>query len=92
METKLIEQKLERIERLLQGQKEVMNFNELVEYTGFSKSYLYKLTSRCEIPFYRPQGKHMFFNKKEVDLWLQRNRSKTDSEIEGEVLTQDLLR
>lgn len=87
-----IEQRLERIEKLLISQKTVLNFEELVEYTGLSHSYLYKLTSKGNIPFYRPNGKHLYFNKEEIDAWLLRNRSKTNEEIENEITTKRTLR
>lgn len=92
METNTIEQKLERIEKLLISQKTVLNFEELVEYTGLSQSYLYKLTSKNEIPFYRPNGKQLYFNKVEIDTWLLRNRSKTNEEIQNEVTTNLTLK
>jgi excisionase family DNA binding protein len=84
----IIEQRLERIEKLLISTKTVLNFDELAEYTGLSHSYLYKLTSRGDIPFYRPNGKQLYFNKIEIDSWLLRNRSKTTEEINNEVATR----
>lgn len=92
METNIIEKKLERIEKLLISQKTVLNFEELVEYTGLSSSYLYKLTSKGDIPFYRPNGKQLYFNKQEIDAWLLRNRSKTNEEIQIEVTTNRSLK
>lgn len=89
MET--IEQKLDRIEKLLIGQKSVLSVEDLVEYTGLSQSYLYKLTSRGAIPFYRPNGKQLYFNKEEIDKWLLRNRSKTSEEINSEAVTHTTL-
>ena len=80
-----LEQRLERIEILLLSSKVVLTFTELSQYTGLSPSYLYKLTSRCDIPFYRPNGKQLFFNKTEIDNWLLRNRSRTTEEIDAEV-------
>ena len=92
MEANTIEQKLERIEKLLISQKTVLNFEELVEYTRLSQSYLYKLTSKGDIPFYRPNGKQLYFNKAEIDTWLLRNRSKTNEEIQNEVTTNLTLK
>ncbi|MFP9114431.1 helix-turn-helix domain-containing protein [Flavobacterium sp. RHBU_3] len=92
METNRIEQKLERIEKLLISQKTVLNFEELVEYTGLSQSYLYKLTSKGDIPFYRPNGKQLYFNKEEIDRWLLRNRSQTNEERDSEVTTNLILK
>lgn len=83
----LISDRLERIENLLLSQKNVLTFDEVAAYTGLSKSYLYKLTSRSDIPFYRPNGKQLYFNKDEIDSWLLRNRVKTNAEIQEEAST-----
>ena len=85
MEINKIEQRLENIENLLLSQKTVLTLEEVAQYTGLSKSYLYKLTSSGGIPFYKPQGKHIFFNKEELDNWLLRNRNSTNEEIDKEV-------
>jgi len=68
-----LEERLENIESLLLSQKTVFNFDEVASYTNLSKSYLYKLTSTGGIPCYKPLGKHIYFNKLEIDQWLQRN-------------------
>lgn len=62
--------------------KEVFNLNDAAKYLDISKSHLYKLTSRKEIPFYCPQGKRLFFKKEELDTWLTRNRSASQYELE----------
>lgn len=61
--------------------KEILTSDELAQYLGFSKSYLYKLTMKQEIPHYKPTGKVIFFNRKEVEEWVQRNRIATIEEI-----------
>jgi excisionase family DNA binding protein len=73
MKFQQLEQRLRNIETLLLTQKTVLNFNEAASYTGLSKSYLYKLTSAAQIPHFKPQGKHIYFSKAEVDAWLQRS-------------------
>ena len=75
-------QRLDRIERLLATQKKVLNFDEVCDYTGISKSYLYKLTSQNRIPFSKPNGKVIFFDKEELDKWLLLNKQKTIMQIE----------
>ena len=61
--------------------KEVLTSDEAARYMGISKSYLYKLTMRKEIPHYKPSGKMVYFNRKELEAWLQTNRASTDTEI-----------
>lgn len=45
-----LSERLDRIEKLLVANKKVLTFDEACDYTGISKSYLYKLTSQNEIP------------------------------------------
>jgi excisionase family DNA binding protein len=66
-------------------QKTVLNFNEACSYLDVSQSHLYKLTSTRQIPHFCPQGKKLYFNRTELDAWLQRNRQSTSEEIDQEV-------
>lgn len=61
--------------------KEVLTSDEAARYMGISKSYLYKLTMRGEIPHYKPMGKMCYFNRAELEQWLQQNRCATATEI-----------
>lgn len=61
--------------------KEVLTSNEAAKYMGVSKSYLYKLTMRQQIPHYKPMGKMVYFNRLELEQWLQNNRVSTANEI-----------
>lgn len=90
MEANAIEQRLERIEKLLTSQtilnKSIFNIDEVAEYTGLKKLYLYRLTSKNEIPYSKPNGKTLFFKKEEIDVWLLRNRQATNEELESEAV------
>lgn len=63
--------------------KRILTLEEVSEYTGMSKSYLYKLTSSQRIPHYKPIGKLIYFEKEELDAWLLQNRVSTSDEIEN---------
>ncbi|MBI1226849.1 MAG: helix-turn-helix domain-containing protein [Bacteroidetes bacterium] len=79
--------KLSRIEELLLSQsllqKEVLNFKEACLYLELSESHLYKLTSTRHIPHYCPNGKKLYFNRAELDQWLQRKRLPSTEDIEA---------
>ena len=45
-ENTTVEQRLDRIEQLLRGQKTVLNFAEACEFTGLSKTYMYRSEER----------------------------------------------
>lgn len=80
--------RLKRLEQLIEEQnligKGVLNFAETAKYLELSHSHLYKLTSAGSIPFYKPNGKKLYFNRQELDNWLLRNRNATAEEIERE--------
>lgn len=61
--------------------KEVLTSDEACKYMGISKSFLHKLTWKKEIPHYKPHGKIIYFNRAELEAWLQSNRIPTDSEL-----------
>ena len=61
--------------------KEVLTSDEAAKYMGVSKSYLYKLSMRQQIPHYKPMGKMVYFNRLELEQWLQNNRVSTATEI-----------
>ena len=77
----LILEKLVSIELLLLSNKKVLNSDELSEYTGYSKSTIYKMVQANVLPFYKPNGKHIFFDKEEIDDWLLSNKSKSKQQL-----------
>jgi len=71
--------------------KETLNIEEAAAYTGLSVSFVHKLTSRREIPFFKPRGKILYFSRLELDQWLQQNRVMTSDEI-NQAATDHLTR
>lgn len=67
--------------------KEVLTSDEAARYMGISKSYLYKLTMRQQIPHFKPMGKMIYFNRLELEEWLQNNRVATENEISQKAQT-----
>lgn len=69
------------------GQKDILNIEEVAQLTGLSKSTVYKLTSKHEIPYYKPAGrKHLHFRHDEIMAWMLRGRIKTNEELEQEAI------
>jgi len=73
MDNFLILERLDRLEKLLIGSKEVLTLEETCYYTGISRSYLYKLTASGKIPHSKPNGKMIYFERRKIDRWLLRN-------------------
>ncbi len=84
-----IQKQLERIEELLRKnrllEKEFFTLEEAAIYLGQSKSSLYKLTSKKEIPFYVPGGKIIYFRKRELEEWILNGKVASIEDLENEV-------
>ena len=75
--------RMEKIESALYCIKDTLNFKEAREYLDLSNSKLYKLTRNGDIPYYKPTGKLIYFNKQELDEWVCQNHSDENVECEG---------
>jgi len=88
----IILQKLNRIEKHIFGLKAILNVEELSDYTGFKKSYIYKLVHTNSLPFSKPNGKVLFFERTKIDEWLLKNSHKSNDEIQQEALEFSLCK
>jgi len=83
-----MEQKIEQLESLLQTllslQSEAISVDGLMALTGWTKGYIYKLTSKGILAVYKPNGKTSFYKKSEIESYLLSNRKATITEIKTE--------
>ena len=79
-----IDERLERIEQLtLLSAKDALTMDDAAAYTGLSKSYLYRLVCKKQIPHYKSAGgKQTYFAKKELCNWLLKHRVSSIEEAE----------
>ena len=72
--------------------KEVLTTDEAARYLGISKPTLYKMTCEKDIPHYKsPTGRLCYFNRKEIEAWMQSAQVKTKRELEHEAMRYCLL-
>ena len=79
-----LEKRVRNLEDKFDSGKEVLTLQEAAQYMGIARSSLYKMTSNQTIPFYRPNGKLIFFDKDDILTWIRRNRVFSTEEIEEE--------
>lgn len=60
-----------------------LNVEEAAAFLDVTKSHLYKLTSRGEIPHYKP-GKRLYFLQSDLLEYVKNSRVKTAQEIANE--------
>ena len=81
----ILKELLELKSLVIQGniqQKEALTFTEAAMYLSLSESYLYQMVSKGLIPHYKPNGKKLYFSRKELDHWLLSRKTKSRVEIQ----------
>lgn len=86
-DVRVIKTELAEIKALLLTQKRTLTIEECAAYTGYGKDHIYRLTSQRQIPFYKPMGGKIYFDRQEIDEWLLRNRQATNDEISSKATT-----
>ena len=88
-EIEQLEKRIDRIEKRLEllemETKELKSVDpgiieerfKSIEETLYSTSMLYKLTCNGEIPHFKPRGKTIFFEKKELIKWIKKEGRKS---------------
>ena len=77
VEPDILNQRLKTIEDTLYSAKEILNMKEVCQFLDISQSLLYKLTCNGEIPHFKPHGKIIFFEKKELIKWIKKKGRKS---------------
>lgn len=71
--------------------KAVLTTDEAAKYLGVSKSALYKWCMLRQIPHFKsPTGKLTYFNRCEIEAWMQSQKVATDEELSGQAASYSL--
>lgn len=79
-----LQERVEKLENLCYASKEVLNLEEAADFLGMSKSTIYKMTHLNQLPFFKPAGKLIFFEKKALLDWVRGAKSMSEEEIRQE--------
>lgn len=82
-----ISARLERLERMAELQKNVLDISETARLTGYSVKYLRLLIAQRNIPYYR-RGNRLFFCRAEVESWMMQQRIPTNEEMRIKATTR----
>ena len=69
-----LQKRMDAVEDILDNTKEVLSVEEAARFMDIARSSLYKMTSDRSIPFYRPNGKMIYFEKTDILEWIRKNR------------------
>lgn len=78
-----LQARVRSLENLCFKAKEVLNLEEAALFLGISRSMLYKLTYANKIPFYKPAGKLIFFEKCHLLEWVRQSKGISEEEAES---------
>ena len=79
-----LQERVNRLENLCYAAKEVLNLEEAASFLGIAKSTLYKMTHLNQLPYFKPAGKLIFFEKQKLIDWVRGAKSKSVDEIKEE--------
>jgi len=65
----------------------VLTFEQGCQYLGYAKSYVYKLTSAGILPYSKPNGKSIFFDREKLENWMLTNANTSAEEKEVHAAT-----
>ena len=65
----------------------VLTFEQGCQYLGYAKSYVYKLTSAGIIPYSKPNGKSIFFDREKLENWMLSNAKTSHAEKQVQAAT-----
>lgn len=71
-ELRQLQRQVEQLVRLLRSNMgSILSIEEAALLTGYSKSYLYKLTRNGKLPCYRPTHGRIFIDKEILINWIK---------------------
>lgn len=76
----------DEVKNIIESQKEILTIEEAAALLGLSKSYIYKMTAKGNIPFYRPLGKVMYFERTVLLDWVRSHPGQTRENIAAAAL------
>lgn len=78
-----LQKRMEAVEDILDNAKEILTVEEASRFMDIARSSLYKMTSDRSIPFYRPNGKMIYFEKADILAWIRQNRVTATKKDDG---------
>lgn len=61
-----------------------LTFAQACEFLGVTRTAMYTMTCRKQIPYYKPNGKNVYFLESDLLAWIGSKRVKSNKEIESE--------
>ena len=79
-----LQERIDKLENICYAAKEVLNLEEAADFLGVAKSTLYKMTHLNQLPYFKPAGKLIFFEKEALLDWVRGVKVMSEEEIRTE--------
>lgn len=86
-EVSSLKAEISELKEKLALEKPILSTQEAAEFLGISINTLYGYCSKRIIPFYKPGGSKVFFDREELIAWIKENKKPSQEEIEEEAMT-----
>lgn len=77
---------IEKIASNSQRLPEILNIQQVSEFLHLAVASVYEKTSKKQIPHFK-KGNKLYFNRTEIEAWIQEGKVKTANEIESQAIT-----
>ena len=71
---------------MLASQKDQLDVNAACKYLGISQRHLYRLTGANVLPYSKPTGKKLYFQRRDLDEYMRCNVVESNGQIDAEAL------
>ena len=61
-----LQRQIEELQKRMDAVEDILEVEEAARFMDIARSSLYKMTSDRSIPFYRPNGKMIYFEKADI--------------------------
>lgn len=79
-----LQERIDKLENICYAAKEILNLEEAADFLGVAQSTLYKMTHLNQLPYFKPAGKLIFFEKKALLDWVRGVKVMSQEEIRTE--------
>ena len=76
-----IENELKSLKAAQTAEKEMLTVDEVVSLTGIKQSTLYKMVHYNKIPYYKPNGRLLYFKRGEVLDFIKRGKVPSNDQL-----------
>ena len=72
-------------------EQKLWTISDVANYLDISKSYVYKLVMEKALPYYKPRGGRVYFDRAEVEAYVKSTRVTPNAEVRESVAIKSIV-